>query len=118
MINADKMILPTYEQKEKARELRHKIIDEIMEIYDLKSLEVIHRFSSMYERQEYADHVLNLDEAINMMEIEDVRVLYKLCKDKAGSLIANGQITKICGDVIKQYDEWEEEENAGQEDNE
>lgn len=68
MINVDKMILPTYEQKEKARELRHKIIDEIMEIYDLKSLEVIHRFSSMYERQEYADHVLNLDEAINMME--------------------------------------------------
>ncbi|MCI7301539.1 MAG: hypothetical protein SOR93_06490 [Clostridiales Family XIII bacterium] len=116
MVNIDNMIQLTYEEKNKNRELRHKIIDNIMEIYDRRSLEELVKMSNVYKRREYGNHIMGLDEAIGIMEIEDVRTVHKLFKDEADRLIANAQITKLCEDVIKQYDEWEGEADAGQED--
>ncbi|MCI7304344.1 MAG: hypothetical protein SOR93_09615 [Clostridiales Family XIII bacterium] len=117
MENIDNMIQLTYEEKNKNRELRHKVIDNIMEIYDGRSLEVLVKMFDVYKRREYGNHVMGLDEAIEMMDIEDIRILHRLMKDGADSLIANAQIAKLCEDVIGRYEEWEGEADAGQEDN-
>lgn len=110
MIDIDNMIQLAHEEKERNRKLRHEIIDDLMEIYNTESLEIVHRFSRLYSRQEAANHVMSLDEAINLMEIEDIVALHKLVKDKSDQLIANSQITKICEDVINGYKKWEDEE--------
>lgn len=96
------MIRLTYEQKEKNRELRHQIIDEIMEIQDTSSLNIVYTMSKTMLGQEYRDHMLNLEDAIAMTDMDLIGKLYRLFS-KGEDCVVKEQMLEICGEAIQSY---------------
>ncbi|MDY3010443.1 MAG: hypothetical protein SOR93_04160 [Clostridiales Family XIII bacterium] len=97
------MIRQTYEEKQKNKELRHQIIDEIMEIETTKSLESIYLIANASKKEECTGHILTLDEAIGSLDIDVVGKLYKMfCEDDENTFVGK-QMMELCKDEIECY---------------
>ncbi len=97
------MIRLTYEQKEKNRELRHQIIDDIMEIQDVKSLNLLWSMAERARGKELTEHVLPLDDIIGSMDIGTVYKIYKTICSEEGTDFASEQTKELCQYEIDQY---------------
>ena len=97
------MIRLTDEQKEENKQLRHQIIDEIMEIQDTKSLGFLYTMSKTMKQKEYRDHVLDLEDAVGMMDIDIINKVYHLFRKEKEDYLVKEQILELCEDVIHYY---------------
>lgn len=105
------MIRLTYRQREANKKLRHQIIDEIMEIQDTESLDLIYAISKGQLRKELSDHILDLQDAVSMLDMDMVNKLYHLfSKDKENYMVKD-QMLELCGETIRYY-----KERGGEED--
>ncbi len=96
------MIRLTYEQKQKNSELRHQIIDEIMEIQDTGSLNAVRTMSKTMLRQEYCDHMLSLEDAIAMTDMDLIGKLYRLFSEGEDCVVKE-QTLELCEEAIQYY---------------
>lgn len=97
------MIRLTYEEKQKNKELRHEIIEKIMEIENVKVLEALCLIAEKALIKEYQEHALTIDDAIGMLDMGIVYKLYEMiCKEKETDF-ASDQIKEICEYEINRH---------------
>lgn len=97
------MIRLTYEQKQKNRELRHQIIDKIMEIQNEKSLNTLWFIAKNALAEELTEHVLLLDDTIGSMDTRTVYRLYETIRKEEETDFASEQIMELCEHEINEY---------------
>lgn len=97
------MIQLTLEQKEKNKELRHTIIECIMDIQDTKSLEFVCSMARLRLKEEYREHILGLDEFIGLIDIKEISKIYKMFAEDEETYLAKAQVLELCKHAIDRY---------------
>ncbi|MCI8647886.1 MAG: hypothetical protein HFE76_14095 [Firmicutes bacterium] len=97
------MIRLTQEQREKNRALRHEIMDRIMEIQDTESLEFVRSMARCSQRKELTEHVLQLDEFIELIDIKQISTIYQLFVKDEEPYFAKDQVLELCKDAIDRH---------------
>ncbi len=97
------MIKLTYEQEEENRGPRHQIIDDIMEIQDTKSLGSVRLIARINKEKEWGRHVLTLEDAVGMVDMEAVCKLYWMFAGDEGNRAVGEQVTELCRDAMEQH---------------
>lgn len=97
------MIKLTCEQKEENRELRHQIIDEIMEMQDTEALNSVYIIAKANSQKELMERIMTLDEAVSMLDPEAVSKLYRLFAGDKENRAVGEQVTELCRDAMEHY---------------
>lgn len=97
------MIQLTLEQREKNRVLRHEIIDFIMDIQDTKSLEFVCSMARLGSKEECREHILGLDEFIELIDIKEISGIYKMFAKDEERYLAKDQVLALCKNAIDKY---------------
>lgn len=97
------LYIPSYEEKEANKKERVEIIDTIMNIQRIESLHSILCIAKTCKEKESAEHPMELNEFVDMLDLPMAIRLMDLFKNEESRYIANSQIKELIADSIASY---------------
>lgn len=97
------LYIPTWEEIQKAKELRSDIFEMVMKIRKPKKLENLKALIRGFSSDDYKEEPLQLDEFVAYLDLPMVVLLRDLFKNENPNLIVKQQIDELCERNIATY---------------